>query len=152
MIDFLFIFLYGTTFLLSLLHFYWASGGNWGIDSAVPSKLDGQQLFEVGPLSCAVVGVVLMGLCWFYYFYISGWVGGSSCIHYPSIFTHENLPCLVILIIATGFLVRAMGDFKYVGFFKSVRNTKFGRLDSKYFSPLCFLLGIASLALYFLAH
>ncbi len=40
------------------------------------------------------------------------------------------------------FLLRAMGEFKYVGFFKKVKNTEFGKLDTKYFSPLCLVIGI----------
>jgi hypothetical protein len=40
------------------------------------------------------------------------------------------------------FLVRAIGDFRYVGFFKKYRNTKFGKNDTKYYSPLCLLIGI----------
>ena len=41
------------------------------------------------------------------------------------------------------FILRAIGDFKYVGFFKKVKNTPFAKLDSKFYSPLCLLIGLA---------
>jgi hypothetical protein len=43
------------------------------------------------------------------------------------------------------FLVRAIGDFKWVGFFKKKRGTVFAKWDSLLYSPLCFLLGTALL-------
>ena len=43
-------------------------------------------------------------------------------------------------IIAGIFLLRAIGDFRYVGFFKKTKATKFADLDTKYYSPLCILL------------
>jgi len=39
------------------------------------------------------------------------------------------------------FILRAMGVFKYVGFFKKIKNTDFGKNDSKLFSPLCLAIG-----------
>jgi len=47
-----------------------------------------------------------------------------------------------IVLISIIFLARAIGDFHYVGFTKRVRNTTFGMLDTKYYSPLCLFLGI----------
>ena len=44
------------------------------------------------------------------------------------------------------FLLRAIGEFKYVGFFKSVKKTDFGKLDTKFFSPLCLIIGIFGIA------
>ena len=40
------------------------------------------------------------------------------------------------------FLLRAIGEFKYVGIFKRVKKTKFGRFDTKLFSPLCLIISI----------
>ena len=42
-------------------------------------------------------------------------------------------------------LARAVGDFRYVGFFKRVRGSRFATLDSRYFSPLCLILGLGAL-------
>ena len=45
-------------------------------------------------------------------------------------------------IIAGIFLLRAIGEFRFVGFFKKVKGTKFATLDTKYYSPLCLILSI----------
>jgi hypothetical protein len=45
----------------------------------------------------------------------------------------------------TLFILRAIGDFKYLGFFKKIKNTKFGQNDTKYFAPLCLIIGILTL-------
>jgi hypothetical protein len=50
--------------------------------------------------------------------------------------------------LALGLLARAIGEFKYVGFFKRVRGTRFALLDTLVYSPLCLLLaaGVALVA------
>jgi hypothetical protein len=42
------------------------------------------------------------------------------------------------------FLLRAIGDFRTVGFWKSITDTPFAHWDTRLYSPLC--LGIAALA------
>ena len=42
--------------------------------------------------------------------------------------------------VAAVFLLRAIGDFRYLGFFKTVRDTTFARNDSWLYSPLCALI------------
>jgi len=49
------------------------------------------------------------------------------------------------------FLVRAVGDFKYVGFFKRIRETPFAKMDSKFYSPLCLFISMIGIAIFFLA-
>ena len=44
--------------------------------------------------------------------------------------------------LAAGLLARAIGEFKYVGFFKRVRGSRFARLDTWIYSPLCLLLAL----------
>jgi len=50
--------------------------------------------------------------------------------------------------LALGLLARAIGEFKYVGFFKRVRGSRFATLDTFVYSPLCLLLaaGVAAVA------
>jgi len=48
------------------------------------------------------------------------------------------------------FLLRAIGDFNYVGFFKKIKDTNFGKMDSKYYSPLCLVIAIMGFAVKFL--
>jgi hypothetical protein len=51
------------------------------------------------------------------------------------------------------FLLRTIGDFRYVGFFKSVTDTSFAHWDTVLFSPLClFMAGAAFLISYYEAR
>ena len=45
------------------------------------------------------------------------------------------------------FVARAIGDFKYLDFFKKIYNSSFSKKDTFYFSPLCLVLGAAFIAL-----
>ena len=47
-------------------------------------------------------------------------------------------------VISLLFLLRTIGDFRYVGFFKSVTDTNFARWDTILFSPLCLFIGIVA--------
>ena len=60
-----------------------------------------------------------------------------------------NVPDWVMMIsnwmIPAIFLLRAIGDFNDVGFFKKRRQTYFGKLDSRVYSPLCLGMGLMGL-------
>jgi hypothetical protein len=47
-------------------------------------------------------------------------------------------------VISLLFLLRTIGDFRYVGFFKSVSDTDFAFWDTILFSPLCLLIAVAA--------
>jgi hypothetical protein len=49
-----------------------------------------------------------------------------------------------IWVLAAVFAARAVGDFRYVGFFKRVRDSRFARRDSRLFSPLCAAIALAA--------
>ena len=53
--------------LIAILHFYWAFGGKWGFDKAIPVNEEGVKLFEPKALECAVVG---FGLFLFITYYV----------------------------------------------------------------------------------
>lgn len=44
---------------------------------------------------------------------------------------------------ACGVCIEIAGRFRFVGFFKTVRGSRFARWDTLLFSPLCLLLGLA---------
>lgn len=46
-------------------------------------------------------------------------------------------------ILAAVMLLRSIGDFRYVGFFKRERAGRFAELDTRFYSPLCLLLALA---------
>lgn len=44
--------------------------------------------------------------------------------------------------LAAGLLFRAIGDFRLVGFFKRIKDSRFAQLDTWVYSPLCLLLAL----------
>ncbi|HMX40601.1 MAG TPA: DUF3995 domain-containing protein [Saprospiraceae bacterium] len=114
------------------LHLYWMGGGRWGLRQALPSTPSGAPLFQPGLVACAVVGVGLMGFAVFWAMLASG----------------EPLPFGAgrwgTWASAAIFSLRAVGDFRYVGLFRRVRDTDFGRMDGRWYTPLCVYLGLSS--------
>jgi hypothetical protein len=49
-----------------------------------------------------------------------------------------------VLGVAVVLVARGVGDFRLVGLFKRVRGTRFARLDSCVYTPLCFALAAGS--------
>jgi hypothetical protein len=119
--------------LLSLLHLYWAAGGKFGRGAVIPT-VGSARLLSPSPfvtilVAAALFAAMLVSLgrvkilgavvpVWI--FYVGTWV------------------------ISLLFLLRAIGDFRYVGFFKSVSGTSFARWDTILFSPLCLFIAVAA--------
>jgi len=117
---------------LGLIHFNWAVGGKFGFSESLPTKESGERVFNPRKIDGAIVGIGLTAFGIFYIlrsglieFYLPEWIMKYGSWIIPSIF-----------------ILRAIGEFKYVGFFKSVRKTDFGKLDTKLFSPLSLIIGI----------
>jgi len=49
--------------------------------------------------------------------------------------------------IALAFAARAIGERRYLGFFKRVRGTQFAQRDTRFYSPLCVLIAALACAL-----
>lgn len=121
--------------ILSLLHFHWALGGTYGFENSLPTDLNGNRVLNPKKIDSAIVGI---GLLMFAFIFLV-----------KSSILHLQLPMFVMnyalwLIIAIFFL-RAMGDFKFVGFFKKIKTTEFAKMDTKLYVPLCFLLSFMGL-------
>ena len=121
-------------FSLALLHFYWAAGGMWGFESALPTTEDGSKVLAPSTLDGLVVGV---GLLLFGVIYL---ITGKSSHR-----KRRRLIKIALWVVPLIFILRAIGDFRYVGFFKQVRATEFAQLDTLMFSPLCLVIGLAGL-------
>ena len=119
------------------LHLFWAAGGRWGLGGAIPREAatpagqPGPRLFTPGPAATlavafglAIAAAVVLGR--------SGWL---SLPFSPAWLR------LGALALGALFLVRAVGESRYLGLFKSVRDTEFARYDTFLFVPLCLLLG-----------
>ncbi|WP_028547155.1 DUF3995 domain-containing protein [Paenibacillus taiwanensis] len=117
---------------LSALHVYWMLGGRWGSTAVIPTR-GNKPLFKprkIGTLgvawllACAAVIMIGMGgltqpLLPDWAYQCGGWV------------------------IFSVFLLRSIGEFRWVGFFKKEKGTPFAGWDSALFSPLCLLLAAA---------
>lgn len=121
--------------LIALLHLYWAFGGAWGLRVALPTLAEtSQKVLSPGWLACLIV---CSGLLLFLSIYFSLAFGRGDVLPFQLGHWGVWVPGLI-------FLARAIGEFRYVGFFKTIRNTPFGRNDTRYYSPLCLYLGVSS--------
>jgi glucan phosphoethanolaminetransferase (alkaline phosphatase superfamily) len=117
---------------LSTIHIYWAFGGKWGINAALPTNQDNQRQLEPSPLATIIVATGLLGFGLLYLAKVN-----LLPLQLPNWATQYGLWA-----IATIFLIRAIGDFKYAGFFKTITTTKFAHMDTKYYTPLCIIIAI----------
>ena len=116
--------------LLSVLHFHWALGGKYGYANSLPMNEKGETVLHPKKRDSAIVG---FGLFSFSIIYLVK--SELLNINLPSIVSNYGLWLIVVI-----FLLRAVGDFKYVGFFKKIRFTNFAEMDSKFYAPLCLFL------------
>lgn len=124
----------GVFSLLSLLHVVWAFGGKLASATVIP-VVDGKPVFRpsvgmtlvVAGLLAAAALVVLVR-------------GGVLLPAFP-----PRLSTIAAVVLGAILVLRAVGDFRLVGFFKSVRGTAFAHWDNWLFSPLSLALGLSAL-------
>lgn len=116
---------------IAVIHFYWAAGGTMWKAGAIPSR-DGVPALSPSPTAAALVGVSLLGMAV---------VVGSTAGLLPR-FLPAGLMRGASAALALVFAVRAVGDFRYVGFFKRIRGGMFAGRDTLIYSPLCLLLAV----------
>ncbi|MBC7796977.1 MAG: DUF3995 domain-containing protein [Pyrinomonadaceae bacterium] len=123
---------------LSLLHFYWAAGGRFGITTVIP-KVGGEPIFSPSLTATLTVAIALFVAM----LTVLGQIGLLG----------ETIPKWIFrwatFGIASLFLLRAVGDFKLLGFFKQVNDTGFAFWDSFLFSPLCLFIAVAAFLINF---
>ncbi len=119
--------------LISMLHVYWACGGRWGSKVAVPVKEGGDGPTFVpsktGTLLVAVLIVIAAMLILMQGGYLQSFQANII----------SKIGCIVCTFV---FFIRAIGDFKYVGFFKKITHSQFARNDTWFYSPLCLCFGV----------
>lgn len=119
-------------FVLAGIHFYWVVQGKIGVNNRVIPEIQGKPAFQPGRFATTIVGTLLLlaalfpiGLRIQVSFGISRYV-----FQYGTYF------------LSAVFLLRAIGDFRLLGFFKKIRGTKFAKNDTAYYSPLCLLISV----------
>lgn len=130
-----------TIFLfLSGIHVYWGLGGKWGSGAVIPVKDDHTEVFMPGILPTFIVAAGLLGFgllaldkAFTLYGKLPDWLE----------FVRRHGLWLIVFI----FMLRAIGEFNYVGFFKKIKHTKFAQNDTRYYTPLCLIISILALIL-----
>ena len=123
--------LFGIFLILSGFHFYWLFGGKYGAKQAIPTKSIDAKPGRIPKYSTLIVAIGLMTIGLYYF-------GNTN----NKIDVLESSKNVVLWIIPSVFVLRSIGEFKYVGFFKKIKNTEFATADTKLFSPLCLFIGI----------
>lgn len=129
--------LFSIFIFLSALHFYWGLGGKWEADAAIPTKETGEKVLNPKPFDCFVVAFGMLA-CGLFILIRSKLLS----VELPFWLLDYGVWVLSIL-----FILRAIGEFKYIGFLKKNRSTEFGRLDTTYYSPLCLTIGLLTMIL-----
>lgn len=123
--------------MLSFVHVYWAMGGNLGSNGSIPTLNDGTPVYKPGIVGTFAVAAALGSFAFII-------IGNLDLYdeYIPPVLIRYTTICIGVL-----FLLRAMGDFKYMGFFKKTKGTLFSKNDSRYYTPLCLFIGISCIAI-----
>ena len=112
------------------LHVYWAAGGTWMLDRALP-EVEGSS-FSPGPVLTLLVAAALA--------VFAALVGLVAFVDVPQVFRWLTIAGTAVL------AIRAIGDGKVAGFTKADHETTFGRADDQYFTPLITFLALGATA------
>lgn len=119
-------------FLVGCIHLYWLFGGRRGFAIAVPTRggVTKQPFFR--PRRFEIAAVILIF-----------WAAAALLLMFVEVIPTIGpawLPSFAGWSLAVVLLLRAIGEFRVIGFFKSIRNTPFARMDTLIYSPLCLSL------------
>jgi hypothetical protein len=118
---------------IALLHIYWALGGSASGMAAIPT-VGGKQAFTPSAFATAMVAaafimaaLVVLGQTGFLGEFIPHWLFRAGTFGISLIF-----------------LLRAVGEFRLVGFFKTLTGTPFAYWDTWLYSPLCLVIAVTA--------
>lgn len=121
-------------------HFYWALGGRAGYSVSLPQRPDGvpvmaHRLLWWRPAAAGVaLGLVALAALLLAH-------SGRLSLPLPL-----GLTKAALLAAGLAFVARALVPNRYVGFFKTLRTTRWARFDTRLYSPLFLLLGLLLVA------
>jgi hypothetical protein len=115
--------------MMSGFHIYWLLGGRVGLNKAIPTTLDGKKIINPDKFATFMVALILLAFAF---------------VAYKLQFDNVQHGIYVYCgwFISAIFILRSIGEFNTVGFFKKIKSTEFAKYDTRYFSPLCLFIGI----------
>lgn len=122
----------GILLALSAIHWYWMAGGRAGAAAAIPSGEAGPA-FRPTPVATGIVAALLA---------LAGWLVLELGEVAPRLLFPGWMLGFGGFALSGVFIVRAVGDFRWMGFFKRRRDTLFAKYDTMLYSPLCLFIGI----------
>src|SRR6185295_16894722 len=129
--DFLAAVIVAVFVVLALAHVYWAFGGRIAGLAVIP-EVGNRPAFTPSAAATLSVAVALLACAGL----VAATAGVLPVPVSPGVLTWLSFALASVL------LLRAVGDFRLVGFFKRVRGTNFARLDTVLYSPLCLALSL----------
>ena len=117
--------------IFGLIHIYWAFGGKFALDLAIPTINDKPL---INPGKTLTLFVALLILCFAFIVYLIQFSNLLESFYTSSVIYFGYF-------LSALFTLRAIGEFHAVGFFKKIKSSKFAKYDTLYYSPLSLLLG-----------
>lgn len=128
--------------LVAILHLYWAAGGRFLADEAMPElrgekslDQDGKswqfELWSFNPSATLTVGIALI-------------LGGMATVVFFQANSPNSFSFYGTIVIAAIMTLRSIGDFKYVGFTKTFRASTFAKYDDKLFTPFVAFIALST--------
>jgi hypothetical protein len=119
---------------ISCFHYYWAFGGKYGYKAVLPeSESTNKKVFIPGKFATFIVATLFLLIA-----------TGFFLIGQHPIVISTAIPSYFLYTMVGFTFMRAVGDFKYVGFFKKKSSTLFAINDAKYYSPLCLYIALTT--------
>ncbi len=115
---------------LSTLHVHWAVGGKFFKEHTAPERAGGSKAFEPGPAATIAVAAGL---------------AVASAVVLANLGRGRKRR-LAARSVGAVFALRAVGDFRSVGFSKRPADTAFARRDTRIYSPLCVVVALLAWA------
>ena len=117
---------------LALVHVYWGLGGRTAAAAAVP-EVAGRPAFKPSRAGTLLVAAALLA---------AAVLIATTGRLVPDLLA-PRIGRFLTFVLGSAFVARSIGDFRLVGFFKRASASRFARLDTLVYAPLCLLLGLA---------
>ncbi len=122
---------------LGSIHIYWALGGKTRLGRALPMDEENKVLFRPRLVTTILVGLALYAFA-VYYLNVLGTI---------DLWLSADVIRIIGWVIPSLFLLRAIGDFRYMGLFKKIRSTKFAKADTRFFTPITLIIALVGITI-----